>query len=59
MHRTFTSLRELKEIVNNLSDEQLDANTNLHDWYLFDLTEYKGDNSRLKGFWFSLEGREG
>ena len=58
MDKTFTSLRELKSLLDGLSEEQLDASLNMHDWYVFDLVESK--SWRLPSPWyFSIEGKDG
>lgn len=51
---TFTSLRELRRFLNELTDAELDAKLNMHDWYVIDIM-----HSNISGDWFFIEGKDG
>ncbi len=50
---TFTTLRELKTFIDGLSNIELDACLNMHDWYVIDAAYSRGQ------YYFSIEGHNG
>jgi hypothetical protein len=53
IQETISSLAELREILNSLTPEELNAQTNSHDWYDIDITVYPS------GAYFIIDGRNG